>query len=118
MLLFLEVVLSLQINALVLDDPLSVSILSRPQGPEVNAAESLSLSCQASGGTGVYNYQWSSTCNGNCILSTSNLAAQTITRDAARSADSGIYTCTVIDNAGNNGSNSTEIQITGEISLY
>lgn len=98
-------------------DPLSVSILSTPLGPEISAAEPFSLSCHASGGTGVYNYQWSSTCTGNCVLSDSNMAAQTISHNAARSADSGVYTCTVNDNAGNDGTNSTEIQVTGKI-LY
>ena len=91
-----------------------MSIVSRPLGPEVAAAEPLSLSCQASGGTGVYSYQWSSTCTGNCVLSSDNMAAQTITRDAARAADSGTYTCAVTDHAGNNGTNSTEILIVGK----
>lgn len=91
-----------------------MSIVRSPPAPEVTAAESLSLSCQASGGTGVYSYRWSSTCTGNCILSGDNMAAQTITRDAARAADSGVYTCEVMDHAGNNGTNSTEITIVGK----
>ena len=84
-------------------------------GPEVNAAEALSLTCQASGGTGVYNYQVSSTCSGGCFLSNRVAATRTVTRDAARSADSGLYTCTVTDNAGNNGTNSTEIEVVGKL---
>ena len=95
------------------EDPLHVSIVSRPEGPEILAADSASLSCQAIGGSGIYSYQWSSTCSGNCFLSSSNMASQTITRVAARSTDSGLYMCTVNDNAGNSGSNSTEIQIIG-----
>ena len=95
-------------------DDLSVAIVSTPLGPDINAAESFSLTCQASGGTGLYNYQWLSNCTGNCFLNNINPITQTITRDALRSTDSGIYTCTVTDNAGNNGSDSTQIQVVGE----
>ena len=97
----------------ILDDPISVNIVSRPSGPDINAAETLSLTCQASGGTGAYSYQWSSNCTGNCFLSSGNVVTQTVTHDPVRSADSGFYTCRVTDNAGNNGSNSTQIQVIG-----
>ena len=92
-----------------------MTIVSIPSGPEINAAESLTLSCQASGGTGVYSYQWSSTCTGNCFLSSMNAVTQTVSRDATRSADSGLYTCTVTDTAGNNGTDFTEIQVVGKL---
>ena len=95
-------------------DPISVDLVSRPLGPVISASESLSLSCQASGGTGTYSYQWSSTCAGNCFLNSNSVVTQTVTRDAARSADSGLYTCIVTDSAGNNGTNSTEIEIIGK----
>lgn len=36
-----------------------------------------------------------------------------VARDAARSADSGLYSCTVTDNAGNNGTNSTQVEVVG-----
>ncbi len=95
-------------------DPISVDLVSRPLGPVISASESLSLSCQASGGTGAYSYQWSSTCAGNCFLNSNSVVTQTVTRDAVRSSDSGLYTCIVTDNAGNNGTNSTEIEIIGK----
>ena len=95
-------------------DDLRVSIVSSAEGPEVNAAEYFSLSCQASGGTGVYTYQWTSNCTGNCFLNSINPSTQTVTHDALRSADSGYYTCIVTDNAGNNGSDSTQIEVIGE----
>lgn len=88
--------------------------MSRPLGPDVNAAESLSLSCQASGGSGVYNYQWTSDCAGDCFLNNRNAFTQDITHDGVRSADTGVYTCTVADDAGNNGSNSAEFQVVGK----
>lgn len=81
-------------------------------GPEVNVAESLSLSCVASGGTGIYSYQWISTCTGNCLSSRDQMASA-ISRNVAKSADSGTYECTVTDNAGNSGTNSTEVQVVG-----
>lgn len=84
-------------------------------GTEVNAAEPLSLRCVASGGTGVYSYQWTSTCTGDCFLNSGNQFASAISRGAARSADSGTHTCTVTDNAGNNGTNFTEVQVVGMI---
>ena len=84
-------------------------------GPEINAAEAVSLTCQASGGTGMYSYQWSSTCTGNCFLNDINQNSNMIIRDALRSLDSGTYTCIVTDSAGNSGSNFTEIQVVGEI---
>lgn len=96
-------------------DDLSVFIASMPVGPYINAAEFLFLTCQATGGTGVYTYQWSSNCTGNCILNNINPITQTITRDAVRSTDSGLYTCTVTDNAGNNGSDSTQVQVVGKL---
>lgn len=102
------------IKLIFVDDPIYVSLESRPLGPGINAAESLSLSCQASGGTGVYSYRWSSNCIGDCFLSNRNAVTQTITRDGVRSADSGVYICVVTDNAGNNGSNYTEVQLVGK----
>ena len=102
----------------ILDDPISVILVSRPMGPDIIAGESLSITCQASRGTGTYRYEWSSTCTGNCLLNNRNVITPTITRDAVRSADSGLYTCTVTDNAGNNGTNSTEIQVTGKLIFH
>ena len=92
-----------------------MTIVSVPDGPEIRAAKSVTLTCQASGGTGVYSYLWSSTCTGNCFLNRNNQNSHMITRDALQSVDSGIYMCSVTDNAGNDGSNSTEIQVVGKI---
>ena len=82
-------------------------------GSEVTAAELFVLKCIAARGTGVYSYQWTSTCDDGCVLKSGIQVTSMITRIAARSADSGIYTCTVIDNAGNNGTNAIEVQVTG-----
>ena len=46
-----------------------------------------------------------------------NPITQIITRDALRSTDSGHYTCTVTDNAGNNGSDSTQVEVIGMVTM-
>jgi hypothetical protein len=94
-----------------------VTIVSVPDGPEIRAAESVALTCQATGGTGIYFYLWSSTCTGACFLNSDSQISHTITRNALRSVDSGMYTCCVTDNAGNSGSNSTELEVIGEMCL-
>ncbi len=90
-----------------------MQLLSTPVGPEINAAEVFTLSCMASGGTGVYSYLWNSTCTGNCFLTMANQASSILVRDAARSSDSGTYMCSVTDNAENAGVNTTILQVTG-----
>lgn len=90
-----------------------MSIVTVPNGPEIRAAESVAFTCQASGGTGIYSYLWSSTCTGSCFLNNKNRNSHMVYRDALRSVDSGIYSCSVTDNAGNLGSNSTEIVVVG-----
>ena len=94
-----------------------MSIVSEPDGPEIKAAESVNLTCQATGGTGMYSYLWSSTCTRNCFLNTNSQMSRMITRDALQSVDTGVYTCSVTDNAGNSGSNSTEVEVIGKICL-
>ena len=96
---------------------LGVNIVSEPEGPEIRAAESVTFICHVTGGTGMYSYLWSSTCTGNCFLNSNNQMSQMITRDALRSVDSGVYTCSITDNAGNSGSNSTEVEVIGKIYL-
>ena len=88
-----------------------MTIVSAPAGPEIRAAESVTFTCQATGGTGMYFYLWSSTCTGSCFLSNDGQISHVITRDALRSVDSGVYTCSVTDNAGNSGSNSTDLEV-------
>ena len=95
-------------------DQISIMVTRNPAEPEVNAAQSFVLSCIAGGGTGVYTYQWTSTCSGGCVLNTGNQASAMLVRNAARSADSGTYTCSVSDNAGNIGSNTSSFQVTGK----
>ena len=105
----------IDVNVCTAAESLDVTIVSVPDGPEIGAAKLLTLTCEAIGGTGVYTYLWSSTCSGSCFLNNNNQNSHMITRDALRSVDSGVYTCIVTDNAGNVGSNSTDIQVVGKI---
>ena len=91
---------------------LDVSILSTTPGPVLNVAEPLTFACNVQDGTEEYSYQWSSTCTGNCFV-TSQMS-QSVTRDALLSSDSGNHTCTVLDSAGNSGSDSMTISVIGK----
>ena len=90
---------------------LDVAVISSLSGVEQNVAESLTLTCQAEGGTGIYSYQWSSDCTGDCFVTSQD--TQTIAQDALHSTDSGNHTCTVTDSAGNAGSVTIQIQTGG-----
>ena len=91
---------------------LDVSVVSIPDGPQISAASSLALTCQVVGGSGVYFYQWSSTCTLDCFIA--GQTTQSVTRDALRSTDSGNHTCAVSDDAGNSGSHSVLVSVTGK----
>lgn len=92
-----------------------MTIWSVPEGPEIRAAETVTFTCQATGGTGMYSFLWSSTCTGSCFLNSDGQISRVITRDALRSVDSGVYTCSVTDNAGNSGSNSIDLEVIGKM---
>ena len=91
--------------------PLDVNVTSSPAGPDVNAAESLTLTCEVTGGTEEYSYQWSSNCTGNCFLTSQT--TMSVSQEALQSIDSGNHTCAVMDSAGNTGSGSTIINTQG-----
>ena len=83
-------------------------------GPnDYRAASEVTLTCQATGGSGTILYQWSSTCSGptsNCFVP--GQTAQTINRGTLRSTDSGNHTCTV--SGGLTGSATIEMNVVGE----
>ena len=91
---------------------LDVTIVSAVSGPVLNVAEPLTLTCQATGGTEEYFYQWSSTCTGSCFIA--DQMSQSVMRDALRSSDSGNHTCVVLDNAGNSGTANVTFSVIGK----
>jgi len=90
---------------------LNVTVVSTPIGPEITAARTLSFRCDVTGGTGVYQYQWSSNCSHDCFVNSQT--TQSVVQDALHSTDSGIYTCVAMDDAGNSGSDSVGITVIG-----
>ena len=95
---------------------LNVTVASTPDGPEITASTALSFRCNVIGGTGVYQYQWSSNCSNDCFVNSQT--TQSVARDAIHSTDSGSYTCVVIDNAGNIGRDSVSITVIGKCIRY
>ena len=67
------------------------------------------------GGTGVYHYHWSGDCSGGCFVT--NQTSHIVVGDALHSTDSGVYSCAVIDDAGNTGNNSLAISVRGTVSV-
>ena len=85
--------------------------------PNYRAATSVTLRCVAIGVTGGVSYHWSSTCRYDCFAYSN--ATQTISENMLRSRDAGVHTCTVTDEEGITGTNSTTMNIVGMyISLY
>ena len=78
--------------------------------PNFRAASSVTLHCIAEGASGYVEYRWSLTCR-SCFASNSYSAS--ISEQFLRSRDTGEHTCTVRDGAGNSGSYTQEMNITG-----
>ena len=90
-------------------------VVSNAPGLQVNAATSLTLTCEVVGGSGAYSFLWSSNCTGSCFVS--GQTTQSIVRSGVMSTDSGNHSCWVMDDAGNAGGGSITITVTGMISL-
>ena len=84
-------------------------------GPnDYRAASTLTLTCQATGGSGTISYLWTSTCTG-CFISSATEESQAVGRTTLQSVDSGNHTCTVTDSDGGEmGSATIEINVVGE----
>lgn len=95
---------------------LDVTITITPSDSDFRASSPLMLACEAKLGTGNYTYQWSSNCTGNCLIG--NQTTVSLQRDALRSTDSGLHTCTVMDDAGNAGVGTLLIHVTGTVLFY
>ena len=78
--------------------------------PVYRAASSVTLTCVAPGLTGSLSYHWTSTCS-NCFAS--NSYSQTLSKNILVHRDAGNHTCTVSNNYGISGYNTTEMRING-----
>ena len=75
------------------------------------AGSSVTLTCQAYGGSLPLSYYWNSTCDGNCF--TLEEATQSVGESALHSRDSGNHTCSVTDYVGHTGNATTQITVSG-----
>ena len=94
---------------------LDVAITTMPSDSDFRASSPLMLTCEAKLGTGNYTFQWSSNCTGNCLINGQTTVS--LQRDALRSTDSGLHTCTVMDDAGNIGVGTILIRVTGTCTI-
>lgn len=93
---------------------LPVTIVSRPAHPDsrvYQVGSSLTLMCMAQGGHLPLTYSWNTTCDGDCF--TLGKKTDSVGRSALRSIDSGNHTCVVTDYAGQTGSATVEITVSG-----
>lgn len=98
---------------------LPVTITSNPAHPEngvYQVGSSLSLTCMAQGGHSPLTYSWNATCDGACF--TLGKKTSSIGRDALHSTDGGNHTCMVTDYAGQSGSATVEIALSGSPCFY
>ena len=85
-------------------------------GPnDYRAASRLTITCQATGGSGTVTYLWTSTCSTGCLISSATEGNQAVGQTTLLSVDSGNHTCTVTDSvSGEMGSATIEINVVGE----
>lgn len=93
---------------------LQVNISSSPVGETgvYQAGSSVTLTCQAYGGSLPLTYVWNSTC-GNCFVLEE--AAQSTTRSPLHSRDSGTHTCSVVDYVGHSGFAMIQMSVSGRV---
>ena len=95
--------------------PIPVTIMSDivpDQEPISTPGSSVELTCSADGRFGPVVTTWTSTCTGSCFVLQQSTQVS-ITRDVLHAVDSGIHTCTVVDDVGNTGNSTIEINVSG-----
>lgn len=92
---------------------LQVNISSTPVTNDgtYQAGSSVSLVCNAEGGTLPLTYEWNSTCDGPCF--TIEKTMQAIGKSVLHSRDTGNHTCSVEDYTGHSGNDTIQMVVTG-----
>ena len=72
------------------------------------------LNCTVQGAIGSITYQWTSTCSGDCFILSQQLNS-VVEKKVIHSIDSGNHTCSVLDDVGNSGTSTVEMQVTGKL---
>ena len=98
---------------------ITVSYLPPPGialGPNEYQAASgpVDVTCIAVGGSGAVSFQWSSTCR-SCPFQSS--FSRRIYRAAVHSGDTGIHTCTAVDETGNSGNGRLMFNVVGMLPI-
>ena len=82
------------------------------QGFNYDLGSMVALNCSADGRFGPVVTTWTSTCTGSCfVLAQSSQGL--VRRDVLHAVDSGNHTCSVVDDVGNTGSATVEVQVSG-----
>ena len=94
---------------------LQVNISSSPvsEAGVYQAGSSVTLTCQAYGGSLPLTYVWNSTCDGNCFVLEET--TQSVTNSAVHSRDSGSHNCSVTDYVGHSGFAVLQMSISGGV---
>ena len=91
---------------------------------QYRAASQLTLSCQATGATGILTYMWTSNCTGGCAISGTVSGQNVSVSDRGtlfnflRPDDAEMYTCAASDDNANMGSDSTDVDIVGKLIYF
>lgn len=97
--------------------PVTIADSLPDQGPVYSPGSELSLTCSADGRFGPFMTSWTSTCTGSCFVLQQS-SQETITTAVLHSVDSGNHTCSVVDDVGNTGYSTIEVQVSGLSMLY
>ncbi len=93
--------------------PVMIEDAATPEQGSIYAPGStVMLTCSADGRFGPVVITWTSTCRGNCFVLQQS-AQDVIMKNALHSVDEGNHTCNVVDDFGNTGNSTFEIEVTG-----
>ena len=92
------------------------NLVDPDQGSDYTPGSTVQLVCSADGPFDITSTVWNSTCTGGCFV-LQQTSQPLIMKDILHSTDSGNHTCTIIDDVGNSGSATVEIQVTGKYAI-
>ena len=71
------------------------------------------LNCVVQGAIEPVIYEWTSTCRSDCFV-LNQLSSSVVEKEIIHSIDSGNHTCMVLDDVGNSGASTIEMQVVGK----
>ena len=82
------------------------------QGPSYSPGSTLQLTCSVDPQFGSVVITWTSTCTGNCFVAQQS-SRNSIRKDILHAVDSGNHTCMVVDDVGNTGNATLNMEVSG-----